>query len=350
MDLQDLCETIKTAFHNKTALNIQGGGSKHFYGRDLSHLAAIETKALSGIIQYEPAELLIQVNAGTLLSDVLQTLDSENQTLGFEPPSFGCNATIGGMVACGISGSRRPYAGSVRDFVLGVDIINGKGERLSFGGQVMKNVAGYDVSRLQVAAMGCLGLITELSFKVLPKPEYETTRVISLNRSQAHQKMLALRHASFQVSATAHFSDKLYVRFSGSETSTRKSADKFSAEQADTLVWQNIDNLELFDDTLDLWRISTAPADLCFLDEAYLLDWSGGQRWLLNPGFDPRSVMAASNTSGHATLVRAGRVETQAPSERFQPLTGIVLEMHKGLKLQFDPASILNPQKMYTTY
>ena len=178
--LTNIIEQIKQA---QQPVNIKGGGSKQFLGNDLGHLQPLAVQALNGVVRYEPTELVLQVQAGTPVQDVIELLDTEGQMLAFEPPVFDGQATIGGMVAAGISGSRRPYSGAVRDYILGVDIVTGLGEHLSFGGQVIKNVAGYDVSRLLAGSMGCLGVITEVSFKVLPKPEFEQTQAIELDRS-----------------------------------------------------------------------------------------------------------------------------------------------------------------------
>ena len=166
--INDVCERIREAGARKTPLRIRAGGSKDFYGRTLSG-EVLDVSSYKGIVAYEPKELVLTVRAGTPLEEVESALAGERQMLPFEPPHFG-GGTIGGAVACGLSGPRRPYAGAVRDFVLGTRIVNGKGEDLSFGGRVIKNVAGYDVSRLMVGSLGTLGVITEISFKVLPAP------------------------------------------------------------------------------------------------------------------------------------------------------------------------------------
>ena len=341
MDRKEISDRVKQATANQEPLRIVGGNSKRFLGRNLDHLPQVVTRFLSGVVHYEPAELVIQVQAGTPLREVHELLDSNHQMLAFEPPIFDGNATIGGVVSTGISGSRRPYAGSVRDFVLGVNLISGQGDELSFGGQVMKNVAGYDVSRLVTGAMGCLGVVTEVSLKVLPKPAAEETRAIETSAMDALNKMTDLRRRSSLVSATAYHQGRLNVRFSGAEKSVSRAAQKFGGEQVHSRLWQEIDSLKLFDDGHELWRISQTPCSLNFLEEAVLIDWAGGQRWLLDPGSNPRVNLQ----DGHATLIRGN-----STNDKFQPLTGLSLNIHQALKKQFDPAGILNPHKMFAAF
>jgi glycolate oxidase FAD binding subunit len=340
-DLQDMVGQVSKAASAGRSLCICGGESKSFLGRDLGHLTKLDVSAHTGIINYEPAELVIQVRAGTPLTEILQLLESNNQLLAFDPPVFE-NATIGGTVATGLSGSRRPYAGAVRDFVLGVDIITGMGELLSFGGQVMKNVAGYDASRLMVGAMGCLGVITEVSLKVLPKPEVEETRVVSMSAPDALERMLQLASQSQLVSATAFYKGSLYVRFSGADKSVSAEAAVFGGEKSDSGFWKSIDTLTLFEQDSELWRISTAPDNRCFIREAALLDWGGGQRWLVDPVSNPRTDLGPEQ---FATLVKG-----LSTDEKYHPLKAPVLQIHQGLKRQFDPKGILNPGKMYSTF
>ncbi|HSN19471.1 MAG TPA: glycolate oxidase subunit GlcE, partial [Usitatibacter sp.] len=196
----ELCERVRSAASARRALRIRGGGTKDFYGGAPRGDEIVETAAHSGIVAYEPKELVLTVRAGTPLEEVERALAAERQMLPFEPPRFAAGpglppsasvggATIGGAVASGLSGPRRPYAGAVRDFVLGTRIVNGRGEALAFGGRVIKNVAGYDVSRLMAGALGTLGVITEVSFKVLPKPAAETTLQFEFDEADAIVKM-----------------------------------------------------------------------------------------------------------------------------------------------------------------
>ncbi|HJP51314.1 MAG TPA: glycolate oxidase subunit GlcE [Pseudomonadales bacterium] len=342
MILKKICQQVKEAASTERLLRIQGGNSKRFLGRDLSDLPCVDITRLAGVVQYEPAELVIQVRAGTLLQDVINLLDSEGQMFAFDPPVFNGRATIGGMVASGISGSRRPYAGAVRDFVLGACVINGVGEPLRFGGQVLKNVAGYDVSRLMVGSMGCLGILTEVSFKVLPKPESEVTRAIDLSADRAHKMMRELSSRPSLVSATAYFEGRLHVRFSGAEQSVIKATSAFGGESIEPAFWFALDNLEIFKQGTELWRVSLTPDSELFLSECRVFDWAGGQRWLSDPEFDPREKMGID---AHATLLKSATTD-----DRYTPLTGVSLTLHQGLKRQFDPHQILNPNKMYSDF
>jgi len=354
--IKEIQNRVSEAYEKHNGLHIIGGGSKSFYGNDL-HLDEIEVldlegNGLEGIIQYEPGELVIQVGAGTRLVDVIERLDQNDQMLAFEAPVFNGEATLGGMVASGISGSRRPYTGAVRDYLLGVDIVDGQGQHLSFGGQVMKNVAGYDVSRLLVGSMGCLGVITEVSLKVLPKPKCESTKGLEVSKVQALKIMNSLQTHYPTVSASAYFEGRLYVRFSGMENSVMKAARKFGGEKIDNKLWEEIDNLECFKEDHALWRLSIAPDSKLFLNDAALIDWAGGQRWLIDPDMNPREVLSASGESGHLILVRRkNKDKSDSPFHLpFHPLNPILLNLHRGLKKQFDPRDILNPHKMYEDF
>jgi len=200
--IADLCERVRDHSQRNAALRIRGGGSKDFYG-ETSEGEALEVSGYAGIVAYEPKELVLTVRAGTRLADVEGELASQRQMLPFEPPHFGSRATIGGAVAAGLSGPRRPYTGAVRDFVLGTRIVNGKGEDLSFGGRVIKNVAGYDVSRLMVGSLGTLGVITEISFKVLPAPPAEATLEFEMDEAGATEQANRWAGLPLPLSATA---------------------------------------------------------------------------------------------------------------------------------------------------
>lgn len=345
--INEIQDQVKRAFDQSESLQIIGGSSKTFYGNKLD-LPTLKVSGLDGVIQYEPGELVIQVGAGTRLEDVKTILDNEDQMLAFEAPSFDGAATIGGMVASGISGSRRPYTGAVRDYLLGADMIDGRGQHLSFGGQVMKNVAGYDVSRLLVGSMGCLGVLTQLSFKVLPKPKSESTQAIEVSRLNALQMMMALQRKYPSVSASAYFEGCLYVRFSGMENSVTVAIKEFGGESVSNSIWSKIDNLTLFESQDDLWRLSITPDSKLFLEEAALIDWGGGQRWLVNPDFHPRSTLNRTGEAGHLTQIF--RKQDRDTEAYFQPLNPSLLKLHIGLKNQFDPSGILNPNKMYEQF
>ncbi|MDE2388098.1 MAG: glycolate oxidase subunit GlcE, partial [Betaproteobacteria bacterium] len=271
------------------------------------------------------------------------------QMLAFEPPHFGAAATLGGCVAAGLSGPRRVAAGSVRDFVLGVRMLDGKGEDLSFGGQVMKNVAGYDVSRLMTGALGTLGVLLEVSLKVLPKPAVETTLCMAMPEAVAIEKMNQWAGKPLPVSATCFTSGQLFARLSGAEPAVRAARAKLGGEvvQGDTVFWQSIreHTHDSFQPDQQLWRLSvksTAPS--LHLPDKQLLEWNGALRWLCATGGEIEVIRrAAQEAGGHATLFRsdAGRAAV------FHPLPPALMKIHRALKEKFDPAGIFNPGRLY---
>jgi len=228
--VQQYQQQIQATYTSETPLCIQGGGSKAFYGRKTEG-KILDISANSGVISYEPTELVITVRGGTTISEINEVLARHNQILAFEPPCFATSATAGGMVACGLSGPRRPYVGAVRDFVLGLKCLNGKAEILNFGGQVMKNVAGYDVSRLMTGAMGTLGLILEVSLKVLPKPEYELTLKGESDVATAIQLMNKWAGQSIPISATSFQDDNIFIRLSGHKSAVVAASSQFSLSE-----------------------------------------------------------------------------------------------------------------------
>lgn len=345
-DISDsLLATVQHAIEHRSPLQIKGGESKQFYG----YPATAETDSLDmaehqGVMDYSPDELVIRVRAGSRLSDINRLLRDNGQMLPFEPPGFSGETTIGGVIASGLSGPRRPWAGSARDFVLGVTLITGQGEMLEFGGQVMKNVAGYDVSRLVTGSMGTLGVILDVSLKVLPAPELEVTRVIEITR-QDFQSHLRSIQRDIPLSAASHQDGLLSLRLSGSEAAVEAARKITGGEETGNDGWDQLNKLACFADIDNLWRISLAPASSLFLNEALLIDWGGGIRWLADPGYDPREVLTGED--GHATLMKYD-VETLASGIGiFQPLSEPLLGIHQRLKHQFDPAGIFNPGKMY---
>jgi glycolate oxidase FAD binding subunit len=340
-----LLAQVKEAIEQQAPLTIEGGGSKSFYGYPPSpELDRLNVSSHRGIIDYEPAELVMHVRAGTRLSEINQLLGDNNQLLPFEPPDFDANSTIGGVIASGLSGPRRPYAGSVRDFVLGITLITGRGEILEFGGQVMKNVAGYDVSRLLTGSLGTLGIILDVSLKVLPAPEVEITRAIAVS-CQAFQARLQSMQRNMPLSGAAYQDGFLKVRLSGSEAAVSAAAQKTDGEDTDNGYWENLNTLKCFAGVKNLWRVSVAPASKLFLEDAAVIDWGGGIRWLVDPGYDPREML--SGEDGHATLMKYDKESLSSETEIFQPLHEPLLGIHHRLKQQFDPAGIFNPGRMY---
>ncbi len=343
----ELQATVREAVARKTPLRIIGGDSKKFYGRAATGtpLAVAEHR---GIVHYEPSELIITARAGTPLAEIENTLAAHNQMLPFEPPHFGPTATLGGAIACGLSGPRRPYAGAARDFVLGVKIINGRGEILKFGGEVMKNVAGFDVSRLMTGALGTLGLLLEISLKVLPKPQHEITLAFACKAQEALVHITEWSGQTVPLSGACHDGARLYVRLSGSKSGVTASQQKLGGEVvADgEQFWRQVreHQHDFFKGDALLWRFSVPPAaPLLNLPGRLFIDWGGAQRWLKNPL--PADVIraAAAKLGGHVTLFRGGERIGQV----FHPLSPALLALHKRLKNVFDQHGIFNPGRLY---
>ena len=343
-----LQQQVQEAAANKRALRILGGNTKEFYGRDILG-GVLNVAEHRGIISYEPTELVITARAGTPLQEIEQALDAENQILGFEPPHFGNLATLGGTIACNFSGPRRAAAGSARDFVLGTKLINGKGEVLTFGGQVMKNVAGYDVSRLMCGAMGTLGVLLEASVRVLPKPELELTLTQELDVQPALSKLYTLGRQALPISASLVDGDQLHIRLSGSAAAVNSAKKTLGGEvmQNDAKFWQQLreQQLPFFKTSQPLWRISIAStAPQLNLPGKWLYEWDGAQRWLFSDAPADTIRSAVATHGGHAVCFRA----QQKPDEVFHPLDAGLMKLHKKLKQSFDPAGIFNPGKMYS--
>jgi len=341
-----LCERIREHASRRQALRIRGGGSKDFYG-ERTEGEVLDMSPYAGIVAYEPRELVVTVRAGTRLADLEAALAAERQMLAFEPPHFGPGATIGGAVAAGLSGPRRPYAGAVRDFVLGTRIVNGKGEDLAFGGRVIKNVAGYDVSRLMAGALGTLGVITEISFKVLPLPAAEATLEFEMDEERATEQSNLWAGQPLPLSATAWQDGRLRVRISGAPPAVEAAKKKmggFEVEAGD--YWRDLreQRLPFFTGASVLWRLSVPQsAAPVAKGSAQLIEWGGGVRWVAGPinALDVRSSL--QRMGGHATLFRGG----DGTIGVFQPLQPALMKIHRRLKDAFDPAGILNRGRMY---
>ncbi len=350
-----LAETIAVAAANKTSLRIVGGGSKDFYGNPTTG-ETLSTSAYRGIVDYEPTELVITARAGTPLAEIEYALREKGQMLAFEPPHFGANATLGGCIAAGLSGPRRPYAGAVRDLVLGVRLLDGKGTDLRFGGQVMKNVAGYDVSRLMAGSMGTLGVILEVSLKTLPLPATEITLHQQHTEAEAIHWMNTWAGQPLPISATAWSGGNLRIRLSGAASAVAAARKKLGGEVVDeapaVAFWQGIrDHQDIFFARSDamLWRLSLkSTAPVLKLPGAALIEWNGALRWLRAEASAETVRAAAVQAGGHATLFRGAHGEHGArASGVFHPLPQPLVLLHKKLKHAFDPAGILNPGRLY---
>ncbi|MBI3344883.1 MAG: glycolate oxidase subunit GlcE [Gammaproteobacteria bacterium] len=345
-----LQDRVSEAAAHMTPLHIIGGNTKHFYGR-ATNGTPLPVREHCGIVSYQPSELVITARGGTPLSEIEAALDERRQMLAFEPPHFGADATVGGAIACGLSGPRRPYAGAVRDFVLGVKILNGKGEILKFGGEVMKNVAGFDVSRLMAGALGTLGVLLEISLKVLPKPQTELTLSFQTTAQEAIALLNTLNSRPLPLSAACHDGEILRVRLFGSDTAVRAAHRKIGGivDDAGATFWERVREHKhgFFNDTAPLWRLSAPPAVLPLnLPGQWLIDWGGAQRWLKNPL--PAEVIreTVARLGGHATLFRNGERKGQV----FHPLPPAMLAIHKRLKSAFDPHGIFNPGRLYADF
>ena len=345
--VSDLCARVADAAARGVPLAIHAGGTKDFYGGAPSG-EAVDLRGLSGIVAYEPRELVLTVRAGTPLVEVEAAVAAERQMLPFEPPHFGPGATIGGTVAAGFSGPRRPYTGACRDFVLGTHIVNGKGEHLAFGGRVIKNVAGYDVSRLMTGALGTLGVITEVSFKVLPRPPVEVTLLFELAESDATRRANEWAGQPLPLSGTAWEGGKLRVRLSGAESAVAAAKRKLGGSEmaGAESYWHDLreHRLAFFDPARPLWRVSLPQtAEPLSLSHPQLIEWGGGLRWV-SGALDPLAIRStAERLGGHATLFRGGDKSAGV----FQPLKPAILKIHRRLKSAFDPKGILNPGRMY---
>jgi glycolate oxidase FAD binding subunit len=352
--MSDQGEEFRSRILERKPLRLKGGGSKDFYGGPLQG-EVLDTRGHSGIIGYEPTELVITARAGTPLAEIESALTARRQVMACEPPHFGA-ATVGGMVAAGLSGPRRASAGSLRDFVLGVKLMDGEGRELNFGGQVMKNVAGFDVSRLIAGSLGTLGLILEVSLKVLPVPVAEATLRFELPQDQALDAMNRWAGQPVPLAATCWLGDVLTLRLCGAQAAITTACKNMGGERITepeaAAFWVALrEQTNAFfvgpDTHGPLWRLSlpsvTPPLDL---PGPQLIEWGGAQRWLR--GFvDVASLREmAAKAGGHATLFRGG----DKTGGVFSPLSPALMEVHRRLKQSFDPYGVFNPGRLYPEF
>jgi glycolate oxidase FAD binding subunit len=348
--LQALAERVRAAADGRRPLRPRGGGTKEFYGNPVE-AEALDTRAYRGIVAYEPTELVVTARCGTPLAELEALLAEKNQMLAFEPPHFGAGATLGGAVAAGLSGPRRASAGALRDYVLGARLLDGRARDLSFGGRVMKNVAGYDVARFLAGSLGTLGVIVEASLKVLPRPAFEATQRLELPEARAIEAVNRWLASPLGISASAWRDGELHLRLSGAESAVRSAAAKLGGESlADAgSFWEAIrEHTEsFFAGELPLWRLSlpsNAPA--VTLPGAQLIEWGGALRWW-RTNADAATVRgAAERAGGHATLFRA----RDRAAGAFAPLAPELARLHRELKAAFDPAGIFSPGRLYPEF
>lgn len=345
-------ERIRMAAARGQALCLRGGGTKHFYGRP-EQGEPLDTRDCRGIINYEPSELVVTVRAGTPLRELEAELAAQGQMLAFEPPHFGSGATVGGCVAAGLAGPRRAAVGGVRDFILGVRMVDGRGEVLRFGGEVMKNVAGYDVSRVLAGSLGTLGLIVDVSLKVLPKPVAEASLRFEMGEAAALHQLNVWGGQPLPISASAWCGGILDVRLSGAAAAVDAAIARLGGERVpDDLAAARWSGLREHSDAFfapgqspsPLWRLSLPSDALAVeLDGAQLVEWGGAQRWLRSHLAPERLRAQVAALGGHATLFRDGARDGAV----FHPLTPSMLALQRNLKNAFDPAGIFNPGRLY---
>lgn len=338
-----LLEQVNQALHSGTALRIQGANSKMFLGRAVAG-EVLDTRNHRGIVSYDPTELVITARCGTPLAQLTHVLEQARQMLPCEPPAY-AGATVGGMIASGLSGPRRPWAGSVRDYVLGTRVITGHGKHLRFGGEVMKNVAGYDLSRLMAGSYGSLGVITEVSLKVLPKPRQCLSISLQMSSERALLRLAEWGQQPLPISAACHDGQRLHLRLEGGEGSVAAARERLGGELLDGAFWAdlNAQRLDFFAAGSPLWRLSlpnNTPA--LALPGQQLIDWGGAQRWLKSDAEASWIRAVVAEVGVHATCYSHGLVDSP-----FQPLPAALLRYQRSLKYQLDPQGIFNPGRLY---
>lgn len=346
-------EVIRAAAADGRALRLVGGATKDFHG-EAPRGEPLDLRGVRGIVSYEPTELVMQVRCGTPLQEVHDALAAHGQMLAFEPPAFGEGATIGGVVAAGLSGPRRASAGAVRDFVLGATIVDAQARVLRFGGQVMKNVAGYDVSRLMCGSLGILGPIVDVSLKVLPRPMREASVRLPLDASDAIATMNRWCAEPLPISATRWHEGEAWLRFSGAAPAVEAALARFGREHGAARIdddeaarrWRALREHEdpFFAGNEPLWRLSL-PSTAPWLDlpGRALVEWAGAQRWLRGDADAGRIRAECARAGGTATLFRGGDRTVGV----FHPLPEANRRVHRALKHAFDPAGLFNRGRMY---
>lgn len=347
-----LCARVREAAESGTPLALMGSGSKAFLASRTDG-TPLDVTGHHGVVHYAPEELVLTVRGGTRLVEVETLLAEHDQMLAFEPPHYGEGATIGGTLAAGLSGPRRAAAGAARDFLLGTRVINGRGEALRFGGEVIKNVAGYDVSRLMVGAFGTLGLILEASFKVLPRPRFEQTIVQEApDPAEALKRLRDWALKPLPISASAIHARRLHLRLSGAQSAVEQASRQLGGEAlADgDSFWHSLreQRLAFFADRRPLWRVSVPPA-MSLLPEAVVVagdrvvEWDGALRWVKTEAPAAEIFAAAGVRGGHAMLYR----NEPPASPRRQPLPAPLLALHQRVKAALDPHGVFNPGCFY---
>lgn len=348
--VRSLQERVRAAIVTRTPLVIRAGGTKNFYGNATrTKHDVLDPREHCGVIDYEPTELVITACSGTKLAEVDTTLAQHDQMLAFEPPQFGAAATLGGAIASGLAGPRRMAAGSIRDFVLGATLLDGRANVLTFGGNVMKNVAGYDVSRAVAGSLGTLGVILDVSLKVVPRPAIEQTLRFELSEADAIRRTNEWAGQPQPISATAWLDGALSVRLSGAEAGVRAAGVKLggSVVADGATFWKALreQTNEFFSRSAraSLWRLSVPPTTAPLNLGPTVIEWRGAQRWIWSTAAATEIRAKVQGVGGHATAFRH-----DALSDVFHPLEPALAQIHRRLKTEFDPAGIFNPGRMYT--
>ncbi|WP_374344685.1 glycolate oxidase subunit GlcE [Phenylobacterium sp.] len=337
MDLtQEIADRVRAA---TGPLRIAGAGTKAWYGRAVVG-EVLDLTGHSGIVDYDPSELVVTARAGTPLAEIEAAIAAHGQMLAFEPPAFG---TLGGAVATGLAGPRRPFTGAVRDYVLGVRVLDGRGDVLRFGGTVFKNVAGFDAFRLMSGAQGTLGVILDVSLRVTPRPRVEVSLAFDMAGGPARDWVTGLMVRPLPLSGAFHDGERLHLRLSGGEAAVSQAAAELGGEAEGLELWSVLRDLKhpaLAGPVL--WRIALPQtADIPALEGRLAWDWGGGQVWLSAEAADPQVWTKAAAAGGHATLMRGGKDQV------FQPLEPALFKLHQRIKAALDPAGIFNPGRMH---
>ena len=359
--LRQSTDMIREASAAGRALRIRGHGSKDFYGMPADDAAqVITTLPHTGVVDYDPAELVVVARCGTPITELESVLAKSRQMLAFEPPRFSGRGTVGGMMASGLSGPRRMAAGAAKDFVLGMTILDAQAEPTRFGGTVMKNVAGYDISRLHTGALGTLGLIVDISLKVLPMPPADATLVFAASAEQSIEWANAWGGQPLPIVSTSWFDGRFAVRLSGAAAAIRAAKEKLGGEtmpaQQAEAYWQRLRDQD--DDffkvdaaraDVNLWRLSvpSITPHLSEITDPQWIEWGGALRWVKTNVPAERLRAIAAQHGGHATLFRAARNQTRREAGVFSDLSPALMKIHHRLKQELDPKRIFNPDRMY---
>jgi glycolate oxidase FAD binding subunit len=369
--LESIRDQVRQAQVLSRPLRLRGGDTKRFYGETVRAESELDLRAYQGIVSHEPTELVITARCGTPLQEIEAALAEHRQMLAFEPPHFGQGATVGGMVAAGLSGPTRASVGAVRDFVLGAVLMDARGELLNFGGQVMKNVAGYDAARLLAGSLGVLGPILQVSLKVLPQPAAQTTLAMSMPAPQALRLLNAWAAQPLPIASSAWLDDRLVLRLQGAAAAVRSAASRLADTQG-AIHWDDAEAASFWQEVREhrrpelrgsLWRVSVpSTAPMLPIASPVLIEWGGALRWVQNDGTAAQALQvraAAAAEGGSATCFRAphlvvcptatGPVDApQGPV--FDALSPTVLALHRRLKQAFDPRGIFNPGRMHAEF